>query len=641
MNLLKQRIILTCCLALLVPFIVCGQSKLDSLETYLKVMPDTASKARVIKEISRTAIELSDYSTAIYYLNQEIDIHAKAGDSVSWANAHYSIGMVYTITLNYEDARKHSQIALNFFERKGMLAPQANTCINLGFIHNELKQPEKAFTYYQRALVIFNGLVNQQDLDAAYLNLGVMGRNMSNIGKIRKNYSETQSVVNRLNSSSLSLAYFALGVLSLKMNDLQAAEDYIYKGLEMAVKSNDQNSIANGQVLLGKVYFSKGLKPEAYRLTEKGLLTARSVRNKPVIMDAYSQLARISMALNQPGLAYTFLDQYIQLKDSVYNEQMAAQLSRANGRFEITDDNMDPGNLLRQNLDQTLNIQNNSKLRIALFISLAIILILSFFFFRRYYLKSRIASELQKKNKVIEEQKTHLEELIQTKDRFLSIIAHDLKNPFNSLLGFADLAYNDFDDITDNEKKSYLNVIRQSGQHIYTLLDNLLSWSRAQSGRIDFFPEPVSLTESIENAVELVRGSADNKQISLFSDFSKDVIVKADKNMLSTILRNLLTNAIKFTPNGGSVTVSSRINHKKVTVSVTDTGIGMTPEDMDKLFKLDGGLKTPGTANETGTGLGLILCQEFMSLHKSKIIAESTPGKGSTFSFTLDFIQQL
>jgi two-component system, sensor histidine kinase and response regulator len=141
--------------------------------------------------------------------------------------------------------------------------------------------------------------------------------------------------------------------------------------------------------------------------------------------------------------------------------------------------------------------------------------------------------------------------------------------------------------------------------------------------------------------VELVRSSADNKQISLFSDFSKDVIVKADKNMLSTILRNLLTNAIKFTPNGGSVTISSRINNKKVTVSVTDTGIGMTGEELAKLFKLDGGLKNSGTLNESGTGLGLILCQEFMSLHKSKIVAESTPGKGSTFSFTLDFIQQL
>lgn len=252
-----------------------------------------------------------------------------------------------------------------------------------------------------------------------------------------------------------------------------------------------------------------------------------------------------------------------------------------------------------------------------------------------------MANQLQERAKAIEEQKNHLEQLIQTKDRFLSIIAHDLKNPFNSLLGFADLAYNDFDEITDNEKKSYLNVIRQSGQHIYALLDNLLSWSRAQSGRIDFYPEPVSLTEIIENAVELVRSSADNKQIALFSDFSRDVIVKADKNMLSTILRNLLTNAIKFTPNGGSVTVSSRINHKKVTVSVSDTGVGMNAEELERLFKLDGGLKTEGTANESGTGLGLILCQEFMSLHKSKIVVESTPGKGSTFSFSLDFIQQL
>lgn len=641
MKIIKQRFFLTCCLALLVPFIVCGQSKLDSLEIYLKTLPDTASKATVLKQISRTAFEVGNYSSAIYYLQQEIDLHAKSKDSVSWANAHYSLGMVYTVTLNYEDARKHSQTALGYFERKGMMAPQANTCINLGFIHNELKQTDKAFNYYLRALGIFHSLVDQQDMDASYFNLGVMGRNLSNMGRFRKNIEETQNSANRLNASSLSLVYSALGVLSMKKNDLVSAEDYIYKGLEISVKSNDLNSIANGQVLLGKVYFSKGLKPEAYRLTEKGLITAQSVKNRPLIMDAYSQLARISMALNQPGLAYSFLDQYIQLKDSIYNEQMAAQLNRANGRFEVSDNDMDPGNLLRQNLDQSLNIQNSSRLKIALFIALVVILVLLFFFFKRYYLKSRVANELQEKNKVIEEQKTHLEELIQTKDRFLSIIAHDLKNPFNSLLGFADLAYNDFDEITDNEKKSYLNVIRQSGQHIYTLLDNLLSWSRAQSGRIDFFPEPVSLTESIENAVELVRGSADNKQISLFSDFSKDVIVKADKNMLSTILRNLLTNAIKFTPNGGSVTVSSRINHKKVTVSVTDTGIGIAPEDLEKLFKLDGGLKTPGTANETGTGLGLILCQEFMSLHKSKIIAESTPGKGSTFSFTLDFIQQL
>ncbi len=637
----KQRILLAACLAFMMPFIVCGQSKLDSLELQLQNLPDTASKAPLLKQLSRIAFQTGDYSKAIYYLENEIETHANIRDSVSWANAHYSLGMVYTVTLNYEDARKHSLIALSFFERRAMPAPLANACINLGYIYSELKQLDRATNYYLRALGILNNLANQQDLDASFLNLGIMGRNMANIDRFRKSYEETQTLSNKLNASSLSLVYSALGVLSMKKNDMQSAENYIYKGLELSVKNNDLNSTANGQILLGKIYFNKGLEPEAYRLTEKGLINAKAIRNRPLVLEAYSELAKISMSLNQPAIAYDFLDQYTELKDSVYNEQMAVQFTKANRRFEVTDNSMDPGILLRQNLDQSLNIQNNYKLKVALIISLVVIIMMLFFFFKRYYSKSRVASQLQTQNKVIEEQKNHLEELIQTKDRFLSIIAHDLKNPFNSLLGFADLAYNDFDEITDNEKKSYLNVIRQSGQHIYALLDNLLSWSRAQSGRIDFFPEPVSLTENIENAVELVRSSADNKQISLFSDFSKDVIVKADKNMLSTILRNLLTNSIKFTPNGGSVTVSSRINNKKVTVSITDTGIGMTSEELSKLFKLDGGLKNSGTSNETGTGLGLILCQEFMSLHKSKIVAESTPGKGSTFSFTLDFIQQL
>lgn len=642
MNLTKQRILLAACLALLVPFVVCGQSRLDSLKLELSNMPDSsASKPALLKQVSRLSFETGDYTSAVYFLQKEIDTHAKNIDSISWANAHYSLGMVYTITLNYDDARKHSFIALKYFERNTMPVPVANTCINIGFILNELKQTDKAFNYYKRALGIFNSMMEQQELDASYYNLGIIGRNLSNMDNFRKNFQETQSIANRFNSSSLALVYSALGVLSLQKSDLDNAETYIRQSLDISLKSGDKNSIANGHILLGKVLFNKGLRTESMESTQVGLNTARLARNRPLIMEAYSEMAKILMALNQPNEAYSFLDQYIQLKDSLYNEQMAIQLTKANRKFEVTDNGLDPGILLRQNLEQTLNIRNNFRLKIALFGSLVIIILLLFFFFRRYYFKSRTASELKEKNKVIEEQKNHLEELIQTKDRFLSIIAHDLKNPFNSLLGFADLAYNDFDEITDTEKKSYLNVIRQSGQHIYALLDNLLSWSRAQSGRIDFYPEPVSLTETIENAVELVRSSADNKQIALFTDFSKDVFVKADKNMLSTILRNLLTNAIKFTPNGGSVTVSSRINTKKVTVSVTDTGIGMTPDELDKLFKLDGGLKNAGTANETGTGLGLILCQEFMALHKSKIVAESTPGKGSTFSFTLDFIQQL
>jgi signal transduction histidine kinase len=294
--------------------------------------------------------------------------------------------------------------------------------------------------------------------------------------------------------------------------------------------------------------------------------------------------------------------------------------------------------LLRENLEQALKLERNKKSKVALIGVVIFIVILLAFFFKRYYFKTKAVDNLEDKNKLIETQKSELEQLIQTKDRFLSIIAHDLKNPFTSLLGFADLAYNEFDEITDAEKRSYLGIIRQSSQHIYSLLDNLLTWSRAQSGRIDFKPEPVDLSEIVETSIDVVRSMADNKQISLYTDFTKDVIVKADKNMLFTVLRNLLSNAIKFTQNGGSVTVSCNCSGGKAAVSITDTGIGMNEDELSRLFRIDGNLKTSGTNNETGTGLGLILCQEFMNIHKSKIQAWSTPGKGSTFSFTLEII---
>ena len=636
----NKAFLLICWIAIWLPCLVYAQSKPDSLKITLNKSTDPQEQADILKQLSRISFQSSDYVSAIYYLNMEIQKDAEIKDSVSWANAYFNLGMANSVTRDYNKARNYSLLASRYFERNAMFIPLANTYINLGFIYDELKLRDQAFNYYQKALKILVNFQNQGGLDASFLNLGLLGKNQDNLDGFRKYYEDSQGLSNRINSASLSLTYFELSKLVLKKNDLVSAESFAVQGLEIAVKNKDQNSIANGQIQLGKVYHQQGNEQQSRKMLEQGLIIARNIKDRSLTMEAYAELSRVSMALNQPSMAYKFLDSYVQLKDSIYNEQMALQISQASRRFGTGSDDLNPENLLRENLDQTQSIQKNHRLRIALFISLSLLLVLLVFFFVRYHSSAKVAKVLKEKNTVIEDQKTKLEQMINTKDRFFSIIAHDLKNPFNSLLGYADLAYNDFDEISDTEKKSHLNVIRQSGQQIYALLDNLLNWSRAQSGRIDFNPEPVNLTENIENAIELVRSSADNKLISLFTDFSKDVIVKADKNMLSTILRNLLTNAIKFTPDNGMITVSTHINSKKVTVSITDTGVGMNEDELSRLFKLDGNLKHEGTNKETGTGLGLILCQEFMNLHKSKIIAESTPGKGSTFSFSLDTLKQ-
>lgn len=614
------------------------QQRADSLRFLLEKSSDPSVRAMVLKQLSRITFEAGEYVSAIQFLNQEVSLHLENGDSISWANAQYSLGMVYSVVRNFDEAVRHGVIAKEYFEQNRMFPQVANSCINLGYIYNELKKPDQAIGSYQRALLILEDQKTQQGMEASYLNLGALGDKSGDLDKARKNFEESQNITQKINNSSLVTVYSNLGVLNLNKQEIIKAEEYLDKAFLMARESDNQEYMAIAQISLGSVYFRTGRKPEAYRAIENGIGLARKLKLRKLAMEAYAELARVSMSLNQPVLAYNFLDIYSRLKDSLYNEQLTSQLNSVQTRFEVSRKELDSERLLRENLEQSLKLERDQNSRIAMILAFIVIIVLVGIFFKRYYFKARSIGKLEETNQLVEIQKAELEQLIQTKDRFLSIIAHDLKNPFTSLLGFADLAYSEFDEITDQEKRSYLGIIRQSSQHIYSLLDNLLTWSRAQSGRIDFNPEPVNLHEVVDSSIELVRTAAENKHIELFADFTKDVVVKADKNMLSTVLRNLLSNAIKFTPIGGSVTVSCKSSNGRAVLSVSDTGIGLDQDELSRLFKIDGNLKNPGTNNETGTGLGLILCQEFMNIHKSKIIADSTPGKGSVFSFSLDVV---
>ncbi len=614
------------------------QQKVDSLRLQLEKSSNATDRASVLKQLSRTSFETGDYVSAIQYLNQEVNIHPGNNDSISWANAQYSLGMVYSVVRNFDEALKHGLIAREFFENNRMFPQVANSCINLGYIFNELKKPDQAIENYQRALFILEDQKTQQGMEASYLNLGALSDKSGDLDKARKNFEESQSITRKINNSSLVAVYSNLGVLFLNKQDMVKAEEYLDKAFLMAREFNNQEQMAIAQISLGSVYFRTGRKAEAYRAIENGIGLARKLKLRALTMDAYAELARVSMSLNQPALAYNFLDIYAKIKDSLNNEQINSQINSIQTRFEVSRKELESERLLRENLEQSLRIERDQNSRIAMILAFVVIIVLMAIFFKKYYFKARSVGELKETNQLVEVQKAELEQLIQTKDRFLSIIAHDLKNPFTSLLGFADLAYTEFDEITDQEKKSYLGIIRQSSQHIYSLLENLLTWSRAQSGRIDFNPESVNLHEVVDSSIELVRTASENKHISVFADFNQDVVVKADKNMLSTVLRNLLSNAIKFTPSEGSVTVSCKSSNGRAVLSVSDTGVGLDQDELSRLFKIDGNLKNPGTNNETGTGLGLILCQEFMNIHKSKIIAESTPGKGSVFSFSLDVV---
>ncbi|MBK6962877.1 MAG: PAS domain S-box protein [Bacteroidales bacterium] len=235
----------------------------------------------------------------------------------------------------------------------------------------------------------------------------------------------------------------------------------------------------------------------------------------------------------------------------------------------------------------------------------------------------------------LRESETRLSELNATKDKFFSIIAHDLKSPFNNIVALSNLLV---EQIQNNEKEGieeFAGLIQSSSQQAMSLLINLLDWSRSQTGRLVCSPEYVDIVALIHEVMDLMNETARQKSITLSMELPRNLLAYADKTMVSTIIRNLVSNAIKFTNTGGEVTVKVERNQSDLMISVRDTGVGIKPEAMGKLFRIEESISTKGTGNEKGTGLGLILCKEFVENHGGKIWAESEDGKGSKFSFTI------
>ncbi len=222
-----------------------------------------------------------------------------------------------------------------------------------------------------------------------------------------------------------------------------------------------------------------------------------------------------------------------------------------------------------------------------------------------------------------------------SKDKFFSIIAHDLKNPFNGIIGLSSLLIDDFDSFPVEQQKEFILDIKTTAENTFRLLQNLLEWSQTQIGKIHFEPTQFMLASTTREIVDLVKISAGNKNILLESDVPADIRVFADKNMINTVIRNLLLNAVKFTRSGGRIVLSARNIDHVVEISVTDNGIGISPETFKKLFCIDCNVVSYGTEGEQGTGLGLILCKEFVEKNAGKIRVESELGVGSTFTVSI------
>lgn len=231
-----------------------------------------------------------------------------------------------------------------------------------------------------------------------------------------------------------------------------------------------------------------------------------------------------------------------------------------------------------------------------------------------------------------------LNSVCESKDQFFLLISHELRSPFNSILGFAEILYNDYEELSKDELKLYINSLYHSSRHIFSLLDNLLHLARFQSGKINFNPHSISLQNIIEKNLQVLKITADKKEISIILNMQGSINVFADETMVNSILLNLITNAIKFSRRGGKIEINVQRSEKFAEVSIHDHGIGMSDEAIFNLFNVEIAKTLPGTEGETGTGIGLVLAKKFIEQNDGTLKVQSKLHQGSVFTFTLPIV---
>lgn len=247
--------------------------------------------------------------------------------------------------------------------------------------------------------------------------------------------------------------------------------------------------------------------------------------------------------------------------------------------------------------------------------------------------------QIKKQHDELDKQRKALEEINITKDKFFTIIAHDLKNPFNTVIGLSELLMERFDTYDTAKIKDFIFQINKFSNNAFNLLDNLLQWAKSQTGKIKIDPQTIDIFDLANENLNLYKVTAAKKGIHLTSVVDIGLFVYADKNMISTVIRNLISNAIKFTPKGGEIKLMASAKDAFIHFTIADTGIGISGENLRRLFKIEDNVTTLGTEDEVGTGLGLIICKEFVEKNGGTISVESTLNEGTQFTFSIPAIR--
>lgn len=554
------------------------------------------------------------------------------GEQNMESSALNNIGRVYQFLGIYPQSLYYYIRSLQIKELLKDTEGIANSYNNIGQVLGKQGDYVKAVEYLQKALKLAQELNDKRKIAESYENIAeiyLVTKNKQALDYLLKAWD----IVNAVSSTTPKITVsIKLGDYYLACNELDKAMDYYNQAMDLSKQVTRERTISQIYLKMGIIYqhrkdFNKAL--DSY-LQSLRIADQLNLLNEQ--MDCHKQLSGLYVVLNDFKLAYHHQKFFKDFNDSIYNEANVLQMAENEYTFRLEKEKQ-LHDIEQAKHDAVRHATQRQHFIIigALVLAFVLVSIIAVFVFQSYRRKKRTNDLLVVQKNEIIMKNSQLQELIATKDKFFSIIAHDLRGGFNSILGFSDLIVQGGNQYSKKDLVLFADNIRTSAHQTQCLLENLLQWSRSNLGLIVFNPVVFSLRQFLETNIAAKVTHANEKDIDLQLTVDESIKIYADIDMLSVIVRNLMSNAIKFTPRGGKIVFNAEVDSRCVQILVKDNGIGMDIETKDNLFSVNRSVTRPGTEREPGTGLGLLICKEFVDRHQGEIIVESTLGNGSEF----------
>ncbi len=604
--------------------------KLKKALSIYNQLDDSLSVGIIFSDLGEAYTYLNDSPKMVTTYLHALEIFEKLGNQERIAITHLNLGSVYSNLLGeYQKAIKHADAALKIYDKFGDEVRKTYCYLIIGSAHEYLGNLDLALEQYNKSLEICKKTNNQYLLANTENYIGEVHNKKGNIKSALESYNKSLDIYLELNDKEgIAVAENNIGECFYKSGELGKALKHYRNSFNYFNERQEKFQLSELLLNMGNVYFKRKNYNSAINAYNQSIQYAKETGALESLKEAYKATSEAYKGINMHASALNYLELYVEIKDSLINVENLAMLADYESRQKTAEKEKKIELLKKEQELSEVNVRLQSILIISLVIITLLLIATVVIYFRKYRQKHIL-------NEKLAQSEVHLQKLNITKDKFFSLIAHDLRGPLGTLSGLTEILDEDAEDM---DKESIVEIskdIHQISRNTITLLNNLLAWAEVQIGKIEISKENFKVKYVVDEVHGLLKENLNKKHITFSNDINEDIIVHADKNMISSVLRNLIHNSIKFTHEKGEILVHSNENNGFISISVADNGVGIDEDSIDKLFEIGTKVSTYGTARESGAGLGLILSKEFIDKNNGTIEVKSKIGDGTTFIINL------